>query len=127
MPVLKLSRRTVYTVYVNTTMMAVPSPRQLIVCLSLRRPMFDPRPVNPRFVMDKVALGQVFLPVPGFSAIGSIPPKFHTHLQIHIGLTRRTNGLNFETFQKKAKLFRKGGHWIEPYFHRNVDRVTSST
>jgi len=82
-------------------MMAVPSPRHLIVTLSLRRPMFDPRLVNPRFMMDKLALGQVFLPVPGFSAIDLIPQNFHTHLQIHAGLTRRTNGLSFETFQKK--------------------------
>ena len=83
------------TVYVNTTMMAVPSPRQLIVSLSLRRPIFYSRLFNPTFVMDKVALGQVFLPVPGFSAIGIIPLKFHTYLHIHVGLTRRTHRLRF--------------------------------
>jgi hypothetical protein len=66
--------------------------------------MLDPRPVNPRVVMDKVAPGQVFLPVPGFSAIGIIPPKFHTYLYIHAGLTRRANGLSFEASKKKKKL-----------------------
>jgi hypothetical protein len=76
-------------------MMAMPTPRQLIVSLSLRRPIFDSRLVNPTFVIDKVALGQVFLPVPGLSAIGIIPLKFHTHLHIHVGLTRRTNRLRF--------------------------------
>jgi hypothetical protein len=90
-------------------MMAVPSPRQLIVSLSLRRAMFDLRPVNPRLVMDKVAMGQVFLTVPGFSAIGIIPPKFHTQLHIHVAIIRRTNKISFETLQKKkAKIFRKG-------------------
>jgi hypothetical protein len=61
-------------------------------------------------MMDKLALGQAFLPVPGFSAIGLIPPKFHTHLHIHVGLTRRAIGLSFETVQKKkAKLFLRRG------------------
>jgi hypothetical protein len=82
-------------------MMAVPSPRQLTVSLSPRRPKFNLRPVSPRFVMDKIAMRQVFLPVPGFSAVGIIPTKYHTHLHIHAGLTGKTNGLSFETFQKK--------------------------
>jgi hypothetical protein len=106
--------------------MAAPSPRQLIVSLSLRRPIFDPRPVNPRFVMGKVALGQVFLPGPGFSAMGIIPPNFHTHLHIHAGITRRTNGLR-KLKKKELQSFGRGSHWINQHFHRNLDRVTSRT
>jgi hypothetical protein len=84
--------------------------------------MFDPRPVNPRFVTDKVALGQVFLPEPGFSAMGIIPSKFHTRWSYH-----KDKRANLRKLLKKAKVFRKGDHWIEQYFHRNLDRVTSST
>jgi len=32
-------------------------------CLSTRRSEFDPRSVHVRFVVDKVALGKVFLPL----------------------------------------------------------------
>jgi len=35
---------------------------------------FDPGPVNVTFVVDKVALGQVFLPVLLFNPIVNIPP-----------------------------------------------------
>jgi hypothetical protein len=39
---------------------AVPWPRRLVAGLSPRRPSFDPGPVHVGFVVDKVALGQVF-------------------------------------------------------------------
>jgi hypothetical protein len=40
--------------------------RWLVAGLSTRRPGFDPRSVHVGFVVDKVALGQVFLRVVGF-------------------------------------------------------------
>jgi hypothetical protein len=42
--------------------LAVPWLRRLVPGLSPRRPGFDPRSVHVRFVMDSVALGQVFSP-----------------------------------------------------------------
>jgi hypothetical protein len=57
--------------------------------------------------MEKVALGQVFLRVLGFSPVSIIPPMVHTH-HLHAALTRRTKGQSFGTFQK-AMVFRKAG------------------
>jgi hypothetical protein len=42
--------------------MAVPSLRRLVAGLSPQRPGFDPGSVHVRFVVDKLALGQVFSP-----------------------------------------------------------------
>jgi hypothetical protein len=43
---------------------------------------FDPGPVNVTSVVDKVALGQVFLPVLLFHPIINIPPVPHPHSSI---------------------------------------------
>ena len=42
---------------------AVPWLRRLVAYLSLRRPVFDPRPVYSKIVVDKVALEKVFVRV----------------------------------------------------------------
>jgi hypothetical protein len=42
---------------------AVPRLRRSGAGLSPRRPVFDTRSVHVRFVVDEVALGQIFLPV----------------------------------------------------------------
>jgi hypothetical protein len=54
-------------------MTAVPWLRRLVAGLSPRRPGLDPRSVHVRFVVDKVALGQVFLRDVGFP----LPILFH--------------------------------------------------
>jgi hypothetical protein len=54
-------------------MKAVPWLRRLVAGLSPRRPWFDPGSVNVGFVVDKVALGQVFPLVLRFS-----PVTFHS-------------------------------------------------
>jgi hypothetical protein len=48
--------------------------------LSPQRPVFMPRWVHVGFVMDKVALRQVFLQVLWFNTVNIIPPLLHTHL-----------------------------------------------
>jgi hypothetical protein len=58
---------------------AVPRLRRLVAGLLLRRPWFDPRSVSVRFVVDKVALVQVFLQVLRFYVSGS----FH-QCSVHI-------------------------------------------
>lgn len=45
---------------VSHVILAMPWPRQLVASLSLRRPRFDPRLRYVRFVVDGVALGQIF-------------------------------------------------------------------
>jgi hypothetical protein len=57
--------------------MAVPWLRRLVAGLPPRRSGFDPGPVHVGFVVDKVALGQVFPRVVRFSPVDFIPPVFH--------------------------------------------------
>ena len=58
--------------------MAVPWLRRLVAAgLSQRRSGFDPGSVHVGFVVDKVALGQVFLRVLRFSPVNFIPPMLH--------------------------------------------------
>jgi hypothetical protein len=52
--------------------------KRLVSDLSPRKPGFDPRSVHVRLVVDKVALGQVFLRVRPFSPVSVIPPMLHT-------------------------------------------------
>jgi hypothetical protein len=58
-----------------------------------------------RFVVGKVAPGQVF--VRGLSLV-KIPPVLHTHLHLHLALTRRTNGLCVGTYKQKTVFL---GNW----------------
>jgi hypothetical protein len=70
-------------------------------------PGFDPKSGHVRFVVNKVALGQIFLRVATsvFPPLSTIPPILYTHLHLHVGLTRKPNGQSLVTFQK-ALFFR---------------------
>jgi hypothetical protein len=57
--------------------MAVPWLRRLAAGLPPWRPRFDPGSVHVGFVVDKVALGQVFPRVLRFSPVNFIPPVLH--------------------------------------------------
>jgi len=59
-----------------------------------------------RFVVDKEALEQIFLPVLHFSPVSNIKPMLHTHHHLHVTITGRTNGRSLGTFQK-TMIFRK--------------------
>jgi hypothetical protein len=61
-------------------------------------------------MVDKVALGQVFLPVRLFSPVSTIPPMHHTHLDLHAGLTRSLGHSRSSAFSEI------GEHWIEKFF-----------
>jgi hypothetical protein len=82
--------------------------------LSPWRPGFDPGPVRARFMVDKMALGQVVLRVLRFSPV-IIPPIFYTH-HLNVTLNRRTNGRNLGTFKQSRAVSDIGEHWIEKYF-----------
>jgi hypothetical protein len=56
---------------------AVPWLRRLAAGLPLRRPGFDPGSAHVGFVVDKVALGQVFPRVLRSSPVNFIPPVLH--------------------------------------------------
>jgi hypothetical protein len=61
----------------QTQIKAVPWLRRLVAGLSPRRPGFDPKSVQVGYVVDKVALGQVFLRVLQFSPVNFIPLVLH--------------------------------------------------
>jgi hypothetical protein len=58
---------------------AVPWLRRLVAGFLPRRPGFAPRAAYVGFMMDKVALGQVFIGVLQFSPVGIIPPLLQIH------------------------------------------------
>jgi hypothetical protein len=58
-------------------MLTVPWLKRLAAGLSPRRPGFDPGSVHVRFVVGKVALGQVFPRVLQFSPVNFISPVLH--------------------------------------------------
>jgi hypothetical protein len=63
---------------------AVPWLRRLVSGHSPRGPGFAPGSIHVRFMVDKVALGQVFLWVLRFSPVDIIPPSFSI-LIYHLG------------------------------------------
>jgi hypothetical protein len=82
--------------------------RRLVAGLSPRRHVFDPRPARARFMLEKVALGQVCLIVFRFSLVNNFQPMLHTCPHLHVALTRRMDSRILETLQR-ATVFRKSG------------------
>ena len=73
-----------YIIYMNIIFQkSVKWFRRTVAACSMRRPRFNPRMVNARFVVDEVVLGQVLLPVIRFS-VGIIPPVLHTYLHLNL-------------------------------------------
>jgi len=66
--------------YLASLSVTLPLLRQLVTRLSPRRPRFNPRPTHVAYVVDSVALGQVFPWVLHPSLVGAIPPTFYAHL-----------------------------------------------
>jgi len=62
--------------------------------------MIDPRPVCVRFVVDRLALGQVSIRVLRFPPVSIIPPMLRIYLHPRVALTRRADGRSVGTFQK---------------------------
>ena len=69
-----------------------------------------------RFVVDKVALEQVFSEYFDFPPVSIIPSMLHTHLGLHVALTARTNWRNLRDLQKIDTVSEIGEHWREKYF-----------
>jgi hypothetical protein len=64
-------------VLIKSDLKAVPWLRRLVAGLSPRRLGFDPGSVHVGFMVNKVALGQVFPPVLRFFPVNFIPPVLH--------------------------------------------------
>jgi hypothetical protein len=86
--------------------LTVPWFRRLVACLSSWSSYFDCSLDHVRFLMDTVALGEVFVRVRPFSPVSIIPAVLHGYL--HLTLLTRTNGRILVTIQK-AILFRQSG------------------
>jgi len=62
----------------------------LVSILFLWRHEFNPKSVHIIFVVDKVALDQIFVPGLQFVPVSSISSMLCTHLHLNIPFTRRT-------------------------------------
>jgi hypothetical protein len=71
--------------------------------LSRWSPGFDPRPVHVRFVVDRLALRQVYIGVLRFYSVNIIPPMLHTRLHLYAILSRSEDGRSVETFAKATR------------------------
>ena len=66
--------------------------KAVIAGLSPRATEFDPRLANVVFVVDRLALGQVFLQVIRCPPVTIIAPFLHTHLYLDVAFITKTNG-----------------------------------
>lgn len=66
-----------------------------------------PGPVHVIFVVGKMTMGQVFLPVLQSAPVSINPLMLNIHLHLHIPLIERRNGRSLGTFQKQCPF----GHW----------------
>ena len=83
---------------------AVPWLRRLVACLSSWIPEFDRSSVWIRFVVDKLALWQVFLGTLQYSPVNIIPLMLHTHLL----LPERQTGKPCEPYKKEWNVENRG-------------------
>ena len=61
-----------------------------------------------RFLVDKLALVQVFLGILRVSPVSILPPVLHTHLPLRVALARPTNGRSAGfSFENRGELDRK--------------------
>ena len=93
-----------------------PRVRRLVASLTLQMPGFDPGSVHVKFVVGKVALGQVFLLYLGFP-LSVLFHHFSVLLYIYVFLSpEERTGKPWEP-SKGSALSAIGDHWIENYFH----------
>jgi hypothetical protein len=59
--------------------------------LSSRRLSFDLRPMHVGFMMDKLALYEMFLRLILFSPVSTIPPKLQNHFHLYDALVVRAS------------------------------------
>jgi len=66
-----------------------------------------------RYVVEKVALGRVFLRVLQFLLLTVTPPELQTHLLLHDALITQTKGRMCENLQRSSAHSEIGKHRIE--------------
>jgi hypothetical protein len=88
---------------------SLPCLRQLVTGVASPKPGFDPGPVLLRFVMDRIAVGLVFLRILRGFPVTTISPMVRTHLHPHTAVSRRTSGRGLESFKHSCPLSDVGG------------------
>jgi len=102
--------------------------RECLICkkkFSARWSGFDPRSVHMRFVVDRVALGQVSIRTLRFLSL-LIPTLLYTHLHLHVAFPSRTNERSLRTFQKQC-FSEIREHYTEKYFYKHQKSKLSPT
>jgi hypothetical protein len=82
--------------------------------------VFDLLPVHVIFVVDSVALGQVFLQVLKFFPGSIIPSMLHAHLHLHATVIRRTSKQSLGTFKERHACLVIRQHLTKKYFHSDL-------
>ena len=77
--------------------------------LSPRSLGFGPRPVHPQIAVTKMTLWQFSPPVLLFPPVNVTPPTPHTHLHLHVVVSRRTNCRGLVTFYKQGSFLNRRG------------------
>jgi hypothetical protein len=93
------------------------------VCLSLRRPGFDPGPIRVRFMVDQVVLDQVADQAIWFCSVSIIPPKLHTNLHLHATRIWRTVEWSLRNFRKsdaRTEMGHIGRKSAVPFFKKDL-------
>jgi hypothetical protein len=67
-------------------------------------------------MIDKVAVGQVFLRVLRFSPVNIIPPLLQTHLHLNTTLIGMANGRRLGTFKQNNTSLISGKIWLIGHF-----------
>jgi hypothetical protein len=101
--------------------------RHLAAGFSQRRPSFATRVAHLGFVVDKVALGQVFLRVLRFSPVSIIPPLLHIHTCMIWGLDNGpASGRSYPEYEyeyKNVPLLCTSYHYRIPLLLKWVPRM----
>jgi hypothetical protein len=104
----------IYIIQVNYTSFKL---KLLVAGFSPRRPGFDGRLVNVRFLVDEVVMGIGFFRVLRVSPGDMVPPMVHTLIFIDTYLTRITSGRSLGTFPKATLSRKSGNNTVEPGYN----------
>jgi hypothetical protein len=105
----------VRTEYLNTIQI-----NRLVADLSSRRTIFDAGSVFVRFLVEKVALGQVFIRVLRFYPVSRVPPCLFLYTYCSY---RKDNWAKLENLPKSNAFSETGEHCTEKYFQLFYKRI----
>lgn len=90
------------------SMYALPCLRWSVTGFSRQKSGFDPWPFSVVFVVEEIALVQVFLRVTRSFCDSIIPSVLHAHLHLQVTLTKRIHGRSLRPFQRSVLLKQSG-------------------